>query len=129
MKTSGSGTDRITVEEAAERTGHGREDEAARRVDASVLLDVRELDEWSAGHAPGAVHRSLTELLDGAPLPPEDRGQRLVVICRSGNRSRQAAALLTAGGVDVVDVIGGMREWAEAGLPVVDSQGLRGTVA
>ncbi|WP_309239284.1 rhodanese-like domain-containing protein [Streptomyces lunaelactis] len=67
------------------------------------------------GHAPGAVHRSLTELSDGAPLPPEDRGQRLIVICRSGNRSRQAAALLTAGGVDAVDVSGGMREWAEGG--------------
>ncbi|WP_306610767.1 hypothetical protein [Streptomyces lunaelactis] len=52
MKTSGSGTDRITVEEAAERIGHGREDEAARRVDTSVLLDVRELDEWSAGTRP-----------------------------------------------------------------------------
>ncbi|EST35157.1 rhodanese-like domain-containing protein [Streptomyces roseochromogenus] len=129
MKTSRSGTSRITVAEAAERTGHGRADEAAGRAGASVLLDVREPDEWSAGHAPGAVHHPLTELIAGVPLPPEARGRRLVVICRSGNRSQRAADLLAAHGTDAVDVIGGMRDWAEAGLPVVDARGLRGTVA
>ncbi|MGW0880123.1 rhodanese-like domain-containing protein [Streptomyces sp. NPDC002671] len=123
METSRSGIGRIAVEEAAERTGHGPEGAA------SVLLDVRELDEWNAGHAPGAVHRSLAELFEGMPLPPEAQGRCLVVICRSGNRSRQAAELLADNGVEAVDVIGGMREWAAAGLPVVDSQGLPGTVA
>jgi rhodanese-related sulfurtransferase len=62
-------------------------------------------------------------------LPARARERPLVVICRSGNRSRRAAELLTAGGAKAVDVIGGMLEWAEAGLPVVDSKGLRGTVA
>jgi rhodanese-related sulfurtransferase len=129
MKISHPGIDRITVEEAAERTGHSRNDEAPGHLDASALLDVREPDEWSAGHAPGAVHLSLTELSAGAPLPAEVRERGLVVICRSGNRSRLATELLIAGGVKAVDVIGGMRAWADAGLPVVDSQGLRGTVA
>ncbi|AOR30015.1 sulfurtransferase [Streptomyces fodineus] len=129
MKTFRSGADRITVAEAVERTAHGLASEAGVHVDAAVLLDVRELDEWSAGHAPGAVHHSLTGLLAGVPLPTEARGRRLVVICRSGNRSRRAAELLTAGGAEAVDVIGGMRAWAQAGLPVVDARGLHGTVA
>jgi rhodanese-related sulfurtransferase len=129
MKTPRSGTGRITVAEAAERTRHGLGGEAGAHVDAAVLLDVREPDEWSAGHAPGAVHHSLTELLAGVPLPPEARGRRLVVICRSGNRSRRAAELLAARGVEAVDVIGGMREWAQTGLPVLDARGRRGTVA
>lgn len=131
MNTSPSGADRITVRQAAERTGHGLDAAAAAEggFGTSVLLDVRERDEWNAGHAPGAVHLSLTALHEGVPLPPEAQGRRLVVICRSGNRSRQAARLLAAGGVQAVDVIGGMRDWAEAGLPVVDARGLRGMVA
>ncbi|KUM96389.1 sulfurtransferase [Streptomyces yokosukanensis] len=129
MKTSPSGIARITVEQAAERLGYGPGGAAGGHVAAPVLLDVRERDEWSAGHAPDAVHHPLTALLEGVPLPPGVQGRRLVVICRSGNRSRQAAALLTDHASEAVDVIGGMHEWARAGLPVVDAQGLRGTVA
>ncbi|MEV5797546.1 rhodanese-like domain-containing protein [Streptomyces collinus] len=133
---------RVTVQEAAARTGHG----AAERADA-VLLDVREPDEWRAGHAPRAVHLPLSELAGppgpadpagppvssgpsaAAGLPAALRARRLVVICRSGNRSRRAAELLAARGADAVDVIGGMRDWAGAGLPVVDARGGNGTVA
>ncbi|WP_406432113.1 rhodanese-like domain-containing protein [Streptomyces sp. NBC_00631] len=129
MKTSRSGPGRVTVDEAAERTGFGREDKAAGHVEASLVLDVREPGEWQAGHVPGAVHIPLAELSEGIPLPTRAQERPLIVICRSGNRSRRAAELLTARGAKAVDVIGGMLEWAEAGLPVVDSQGLRGTVA
>lgn len=102
---------RITVQEAAERTGSGG---------PALLVDVREVDEWQAGHAPWAVHLPLSA---PAELPPEAQGRPLVVVCRSGNRSRQAAELLVAHGVEAVDVIGGMVEWARAGLPVVDEGG------
>ncbi|WEO93299.1 rhodanese-like domain-containing protein [Streptomyces sp. FXJ1.172] len=129
MESSPSGTGRITVQEAAERTGHAARDTASGTAGAPVLLDVREPDEWNAGHVPGAVHLSLATLYEGMPLPFEVQGRCLIVICRSGNRSRRAAELLGAHGVEAVDVIGGMRAWAEAGLPVVDARGLRGTVA
>ncbi|MET9078381.1 rhodanese-like domain-containing protein [Streptomyces sp. NPDC004232] len=129
MESPTSATGRITVQEAAERTGHAVRDTACDDADTPVLLDVREPDEWHAGHVPGAVHLSLTALYEGRPLPYEVRGRCLIVICRSGNRSRQAAELLSTHGVEAVDVIGGMRDWAEAGLPVVDARGLRGTVA
>nr|WP_286260424.1 rhodanese-like domain-containing protein [Streptomyces graminofaciens] len=101
---------RITPARAHARTGAEGD---------AVLLDVREAEEWAAGHAPVAVHAPLSALAAGAPLPGPAHGRPVVVICRSGRRSQQAAALLRARGADVVDVLGGMRAWAEAGLPVV----------
>ncbi|MDX3758463.1 rhodanese-like domain-containing protein [Streptomyces mirabilis] len=120
------GPGRVTVQEAAARTGHGN---AADSGGDAVLLDVREPYEWQAGHAPRAVHLSLSALAAGAGLPAEAQVRPLVLICRSGNRSLQAAELLAAWGAEAVDVIGGMRDWAEAGLPVVDPHGGNGTVA
>lgn len=95
----------------------------------AVLLDVREPDEWDAGHAPGAVPLPLSALMAGAPLPQAAQGRPLVVICRSGNRSREAVGLLVARGMDAVDVIGGMNAWALADLPVVTARGEGGSIA
>ncbi|MEV0475271.1 rhodanese-like domain-containing protein [Streptomyces prunicolor] len=120
---------RVTVQEAAVRTGHGTNGNAADSRTDAVLLDVREPHEWQAGHVPWAVHLPLSALTAGAGLPAEARARSLVVICRSGNRSREAAELLATRGADVVDVIGGMRDWAGAGLPVVDARGGNGIVA
>lgn len=113
------GTDRLTPEQARTRTGDG----------TAVLLDVREVPEWRAGHAPGAVHLPLTRLLAGAALPPDARDRPVVAICRSGHRSQQAAKLLASRGVDAVDVSGGMNAWVKAGLQVVDERGQGGRIA
>lgn len=86
----------------------------------AVLVDVREADEFRAGHAPGALHVPLSRSL------PDRRD--MILICRSGNRSRQAVALLAARGVAAVDVIGGMCDWAAQGLPVEDAHGAAGVV-
>ncbi|MEU2110825.1 rhodanese-like domain-containing protein [Streptomyces sp. NPDC019507] len=112
---------RITVDQARSRT-HGKEP-------AAVLLDVREQAEWNAGHAPEAVHVPLTRLLAGGGPPPEAEGKALVVICRSGNRSQQAAQLLNERGAHAVDVEGGMNAWVDAGHPVVDACGNSGRIA
>ncbi|MFD0226247.1 rhodanese-like domain-containing protein [Streptomyces hirsutus] len=114
------GEQRLSVDEArALTTGESPE---------AVLLDVREKSEWEAGHAPGAVHASLTGLVAGAALPQAARCRPLVVVCRSGHRSRQAAELLAARGADAVDVKGGMNAWAAAGHPVVDECGNSGSI-
>ncbi|MCQ4200379.1 rhodanese-like domain-containing protein (plasmid) [Streptomyces sp. NA03103] len=113
------GTGRLTPDQAHTHTDDG----------TAVLLDVRETPEWKAGHAPGAVHLSLSRLAAGAALPPDVRDRPVVAICRSGNRSQQAAKLLVSRGVDAVDVTGGMKAWAEAGLPVVDERGQGGRIA
>ncbi|MGW1653675.1 rhodanese-like domain-containing protein [Streptomyces atratus] len=95
---------------------------------AVVLLDVREADEWQAGHVPGARHLPMSRLTAGVDVPGAGGGPRLVLICRSGNRSRHAARLLAERGLDVIDVTGGMAAWARQGLPVHDACGAAGTV-
>ncbi|MGH3915213.1 MAG: rhodanese-like domain-containing protein [Pseudonocardiaceae bacterium] len=88
--------------------------------DDVVLLDVREDDEWRAGHAPGAVHIPMgqvplrvEEIVEAFPDPP------VHVVCRSGIRSAQITAYLVAQGLDAVNVEGGMESWLTDGRPLV----------
>ena len=92
-----------------------------------LLLDVREDDEWAAGHAPGAVHVPMHEVPGRMEELPGDRP--VAVICRMGGRSAQVAAYLLAQGRDAVNVDGGMQAWQAAGLPVQAPGGGAGTVA
>jgi rhodanese-related sulfurtransferase len=92
-----------------------------------VLLDVREPAEWRAGHAPKARHIPLGQLAARAGELPS--GRPVVTVCRSGMRSARAAGLLAADGREVLNLGGGMRAWAAAGLPVVTNGGRPGTVA
>ncbi|MET8404537.1 rhodanese-like domain-containing protein [Streptomyces sp900116325] len=115
------GENRVTVDDAHRHT---------QGADApAVLLDVREQAEWDAGHAPNAVFAPLSALAAGAALPTAAQGRPLVVICRSGNRSQKAARLLAERGEQAVDVVGGMKDWAAAGHPVVDERGNNGSIA
>lgn len=82
-----------------------------------VLLDVREDDEWAAGHAPDAVHVPMSELTGRLEDVPE--GSPVYVICRSGGRSERVTEYLNGNGWDAVNVAGGMSGWAAAGLPLV----------
>ena len=91
------------------------------------LLDVREDDEWTAGHAPDAVHLRLGEL--GARVDELPRDREVYVICRSGARSAYAAQALTAGGVHAVNVADGMTGWAVAGRPMISEDGAEPHVA
>ena len=91
----------------------------------AVLLDVREPQEWAAGHAPQAKHLPLGLLTPEAV--PQDRP--VVAVCRSGNRSGKAADALAAAGVRVHNLAGGMKAWTQTGLPVVTDDGKPGTVA
>lgn len=91
----------------------------------AVLLDVRENDEWSAGHAPTAAHVPLADV-EGAVTRFE--GQTVLAVCRSGGRSAKAAQTLAAGGIDVRNVAGGMSAWMACGLPVITDDGTAGTV-
>jgi rhodanese-related sulfurtransferase len=89
-----------------------------------ILLDVREDDEWAAGHAPGAAHMALS-VFDPTQL---DRSTPIVAICRSGNRSGKAAARLAEAGFTVWNMTGGMNEWQRLGLPVQKDDGSPGAI-
>ena len=89
---------------------------AACRAGARVV-DVRESQEYRQGHVPGAllmplgqVRARMGELLEQGPI---------YVICASGNRSRTAAAWMTAAGIDARSVAGGTGAWIRAGGPLV----------
>ncbi|GAA2518227.1 rhodanese-like domain-containing protein [Pilimelia columellifera] len=82
------------------------------------LIDVREPDEWAAGHAPGAAHLPMMQIPDRAAEVPRDGD--VVVVCRSGARSAQVVSYLLANGWgNVHNLDGGMRGWAAAGQPMV----------
>jgi rhodanese-related sulfurtransferase len=102
-------------------------DEAVALLDAGAfLLDVRENEEWAAGHAPQATHVPMGEIQDRASELPVDR--TVVCMCRVGGRSGAVAKALVVGGYDVRNVDGGMLAWAAAGLPVITDAGAPGEV-
>ncbi len=84
------------------------------------VLDVREDVEWRHGHIEGATHIPLMELPQRLADVPE--GQVLVV-CRVGGRSAQAVGYLAQQGLEVVNLEGGMLDWAEAGRRMVSETG------
>ena len=98
--------------------------------DGDFLLDVREDDEWKAGHAAGALHIPISEFVarygELTEAAPQDG--RINVICRVGGRSAQVAMYLAQQGLDAANVAGGMEHWAAAGRPVVNDKGEPGTV-
>jgi rhodanese-related sulfurtransferase len=94
--------------------------------EGAILLDVREAAEWRAGHAPAARHIPLSRLsARSRELAPQ---RTVITVCRSGHRSAGAAMMLARQGRDVINLSGGMRAWARAGLPVVASGGRPGRV-
>jgi rhodanese-related sulfurtransferase len=85
------------------------------------LLDVRESDEWAAGHAPNAQHLPMSELTGRINELPDD--DPLYVVCRSGGRSARVVAYLAGQGHPAVNVEGGMQSWAAQGREVVADGG------
>ena len=91
-----------------------------------VLLDVRNADEWEAGHAPSAQWVPLGELESARFRLPMNR--RIVCVCRSGARSARATEDLQRWGFDAANMTGGMKDWAASGLPVIRTDGTPGEV-
>jgi rhodanese-related sulfurtransferase len=82
----------------------------------TLVLDVRNPDEYAAGRVPGAVLMPLHTVPVRVQDIPRDRPVYLV--CAVGGRSGQAAAWLEPQGYDVVNVAGGTQAWVMAGFPV-----------
>ena len=95
--------------------------------DGVFLVDVREDDEWTAGHAPDALHLRLGDLQARAEELPRD--QELYLICRGGARSAYAAQVLASQGWQTTNVADGMTGWAVAGRPMVSETGSEPFVA
>lgn len=90
------------------------QDEAKEMMDTQqvVILDVREQDEYTTGHIPGAILLSvgsITEETAAAAIPEKDAV--VLVYCRSGNRSKTAAQTLAELGYSNVYEFGGINTW------------------
>ncbi|MFT6466515.1 rhodanese-like domain-containing protein [Halopseudomonas sp.] len=89
--------------------------------DAAVLIDVREADEYHAGHIPGAVHipRGLLEFKLSNDPALSARDQKLVLYCKTSGRAALAAqSLQEMGYLHVLSIQGGFDAWCEADKPV-----------
>lgn len=101
----------ISAEEAKERLDSG---------DALVLVDVRTKEEFDAGHIESALLLPNEEILDTPPELLPDKNAEILIYCRSGNRSAQAAKKLVAMGYTNVYDFGGIIDWP---YDVIESSG------
>ena len=101
----------IDARHAAELLGSGE----------TVLVDVRQDIEWKQEHIAGAFHIPLAQVSHRAHELPA--GKTVITICRSGHRSALAARMLRRAGYQVENLRGGIRSWAEAGLPLQKRSG------
>jgi rhodanese-related sulfurtransferase len=97
--------------------------DVARRFAAGeiALLDVRDPDEWDAGHIPGAHWIPLDMLEDR--FGELDRGREWVCVCHLGQRSALAAGFLAEEGYRAGNLFGGMAAWEDADLPQETGRG------
>jgi len=100
-------------------------DELAARLDdgtggAVTIIDVREPDEYTAGHVPSARPIPLGDVPDrGAEIPTDET---VYFVCARGGRSLRAAEFMAGKGVDAVNVAGGTMAWIESGRDVVTGE-------
>ncbi|MFZ9309855.1 MAG: rhodanese-like domain-containing protein [Candidatus Nanopelagicales bacterium] len=99
----------ISVQEALELLTTGK----------AQALDVRELDEYSAGHIEDVTFNPLSEF-DVAKVQSDSP---VIVICRSGNRSGRVCEALAESHPNLLNLQGGMKAWAEAGFKMVSDSG------
>lgn len=109
----GAGEPRLAPAEAVQRVAAG----------TAVLVDVREPDEWAqTGIVAGATPLALSDLRGERqawkPFLAANKDRELILYCRSGNRSGQAASILAAEGFRVANA-GGLRDWIAAGRKIV----------
>jgi sulfur-carrier protein adenylyltransferase/sulfurtransferase len=101
-------------------------DEARKALaDGVKVIDVREPHEWDEAHLEGVTHVPQGELPDRLDEILPDRDERVILYCRTDNRSGRMAEFLAGLGYTNVDVMqGGIVAWTEANLPVVAPQGM-----
>ena len=76
-----------------------------------IILDVRRADEFEEGHIPGAINVANEDILDEPPVELPDLEQIIYVYCRSGRRSKEAAAKLAGLGYINIYEFGGILDW------------------
>jgi rhodanese-related sulfurtransferase len=85
----------------------------------ALVVDVREPNEYGAGHVLGAKNIPLARLAAGAGEPLKRKDRPIIVYCDGGERAGKAASVLKREGFTrVVNLSGGLKAWQQAGLPI-----------
>jgi rhodanese-related sulfurtransferase len=85
----------------------------------ALVVDVRETQEWSAGHIANARHLAVGQIEKRISELEKFKDRPLIVCCASGNRSSSACATLKKAGFErVFNLSGGIGAWKDAGLPL-----------
>lgn len=129
LLAAGCGSDTSDSSNSNRRANPGSPDATVRTVQIDeisgdieagkvLLVDVRTRDEWDQGRAARAMHVPLDEVEGRIEEIRDEADERPVAfICRTGNRSAQAASTAAAAGLpEVINIDGGMEAWVEAGL-------------
>ncbi|MBE6943788.1 MAG: rhodanese-like domain-containing protein [Ruminococcaceae bacterium] len=82
-----------------------------------IILDVRRVDEFAAGHIPGAINVPNESIGSGEIPELPNKDQLILVYCRSGNRSKQASEKLVALGYTNIVEFGGILDWPGETVP------------
>lgn len=118
-QAAGAAADRATAPPAASDLAESIDVATLARVKEQadvVLIDVREPDEYAEAHIPGVTLIPLGDVPDRVAEIPKDK--TVILTCRTGNRSGQAATWLRSQGYsDVHNLQGGILAWQKAGLP------------
>ena len=93
---------------------------AARHAAGTLIIDVREPEEYIEGHVPGAPLIPVGSIADRISEVPT--GAEVLIICRSGARSFTAADYLRSQGIEAINIAGGTMAWVEAGHRVVTGE-------
>ena len=99
---SSSGYRRVSADGAAE---------IMRKETGYIILDVRRPDEYAEGHIPGAINVPNEEIGNSQIAELPDKSQLILVYCRSGRRSREAAEKLVRLGYTNIVEFGGILDW------------------
>jgi rhodanese-related sulfurtransferase len=95
--------------------------EAHAHIDSALFVDVREKDEYAAGHIEGSVHLPIGEIR--ARWQELNVGRPVIPVCQIGQRSGLVADLLKGQGLDAHNLEGGLEAWTRDGLPLTSGSG------
>lgn len=99
------------------------------RAGGAVVLDVREPQEWDAGHLADSVHVPMHAVPGWLGARAGDDDRPVVVVCRSGHRSAHVTAWLLEQGVTASNLDGGLLAWATERRPLVTADGRQPHIA
>ena len=91
-----------------------------------VLVDVREIDEWTSGHHVNAIHIPMGEIMENMNSFHQD--EKYIFVCRSGSRSARVTNYMISQDIEAYDMSGGMKELRNFTKKIYDSEGNPGQI-